>query len=196
MGGTKQVSMQTIHSLRPDLIIANKEENVKEQVEALAQDYPVWVSDVNDLDDACGMIISLGEITGKASVAENLVDEIRKRFSELAASAPLRTAYLIWRDPYMSVGGDTFIHDMLRRCGFENIFGDRERYPEVSVEELQDAQVVLLSSEPFPFSQKHVDELQPQLPGVKIVLVDGEMFSWYGSRLLEARAYFKELVGP
>ena len=194
MGGTKQVSMQTIHSLRPDLIIANKEENVKEQVEALAQDYPVWVSDVNDLDDACGMIISLGEITGKASVAENLVDEIRKRFSELAASAPLRTAYLIWRDPYMSVGGDTFIHDMLRRCGFENIFGDRERYPEVSVGELQDAQVVLLSSEPFPFSQKHVDELQPQLPGVKIVLVDGEMFSWYGSRLLEAPAYFKQIA--
>ena len=194
MGGTKQVSMQTIHSLRPDLIIANKEENVKEQVEALAQDYPVWVSDVNDLDDACGMIISLGEITGKASVAENLVDEIRKRFSELAASAPLRTAYLIWRDPYMSVGGDTFIHDMLRRCGFENIFGDRERYPEVSVGELQDAQVVLLSSEPFPFSQKHVDELQPKLPGVKIVLVDGEMFSWYGSRLLEAPAYFKQIA--
>ena len=83
---------------------------------------------------------------------------------------------------------------MLRRCGFENIFGDRERYPEVSVGELQDAQVVLLSSEPFPFSQKHVDELQPQLPGVKIVLVDGEMFSWYGSRLLEAPAYFKQIA--
>lgn len=194
VGGTKKLSIDVIHGLRPELIIANKEENVKEQVEELAKDYPVWVSDVNNLEDALSMIRSLGEITGKSEIADSVVDEIRRRFNELIPSTPLRTAYLIWRDPYMSVGGDTFIHDMLMRGGFNNIFGHNKRYPEVSVDELKHAELLLLSSEPFPFTQKHIDELQPQLPGVKIVLADGEMFSWYGSRLLEAPAYIKNLL--
>lgn len=189
VGGTKQVSMEVVHGLQPDLIIANKEENVKEQVEELAKYYPVWVSDVNNLDDACGMIDALAEITGRQN---NLVSQIRKGFEEMNDFTPVRAAYLIWRNPYMSVGPDTFIHDMLARCGFINII-KKERYPEVSVEELRGCEVVLLSSEPFPFSQKHIDELQPQLPGVKIILVDGEMFSWYGSRLLQAPAYFADL---
>jgi len=184
VGGTKQVSMEAIHALQPDLIIANKEENVKEQIEALAKHYPVWVSDVNNLDDAYSMISSLAAITGKP---DTLVGQIKEAFENLGDFPPVRTAYLIWRKPYMAAGKDTFIHDMLRRCGFINII-DKERYPEVSIEELRECDVVLLSSEPFPFSKKHIDELQ--LPAM---LVDGEMFSWYGSRLLHAPAYFAQL---
>ena len=204
VGGTKQVSMDIIHRLQPDLIIANKEENVKEQVEALSNYYPVWVSDVNNLDDACDMISAVSGMVQKQEQGKDMISRIRQAFNELQQHVPpVRTAYLIWREPYMTVGGDTFIHDMMMRCGLENVFGSQARYPSITISQLQAApqesfrtncQLLLLSSEPYPFKQKHVDELQQQLPGVKIMLVDGEMFSWYGSRLLLATAYFKELL--
>ena len=91
----------------------------------------------------------------------------------------------------MAAGNDTFIHHMLGVAGFENVFADKDRYPEIMIEELKARapQFILLSSEPFPFNQKHAEELQQQLPSSKILLVDGEMFSWYGSRLLKAPKY-------
>ena len=96
----------------------------------------------------------------------------------------------------MTIGGDTFINSMLAQCGFQNVFASNLRYPEVTVTQLQTTnhKLLLLSSEPYPFKQKHIDELQSQLPGCKIILVDGEMFSWYGSRLLLAPQYFKTLI--
>ena len=196
VGGTKQLSIDGIRQLQPDLIIANKEENVKEQVELLSEEFPVWVSDVNNLSDACNMITSVGEMTAQTALANELVHDIRREFDLLADAVendPLRTAYLIWRNPYMTVGHDTFIHDMLTRCGMQNIFADRTRYPTVSIDELLNCQLLLLSSEPYPFGEKHIPELQSELPHTKIILVDGEMFSWYGSRLLHAPLYFREL---
>ena len=200
IGGTKAIKKDIIQHLQPDLIIANKEENVREQVEELAKDYPVWVTDVNDLDDALQMINDIGELTGKAHEAGHLVLSIKKEFNELkklsTANYQLSTAYLIWRNPYMTIGGDTFINNMLAQCGFQNVFAGNLRYPEVTVTQLQTTnhKLLLLSSEPYPFKQKHINELQSQLPGCKIMLVDGEMFSWYGSRLLLAPQYFKTLI--
>ncbi len=207
VGGTKAVKMDIVQQLNPDLIIANREENVKEQVEQLAGNYPVWLTDVNNLADALQMIHDLGELTGKQSQATLLSDEISMRFEELVqlktypersrrANLKPKTAYLIWHKPYMTAGGDTFIHDMLSKCGFDNIFAEKSRYPETNISELQTSnlKLLLLSSEPYPFKQKHMDELATQLPDCKIVLVDGEYFSWYGSRLLEAPAYFKKLI--
>jgi ABC-type Fe3+-hydroxamate transport system substrate-binding protein len=197
IGGTKQVHIDRVHALQPDLIIANKEENVQEQVEELARHYPVWVSDVNDLDDALAMIRSIGAITATSAKAAAIAHTIETDFSQLAGLVPgLRTAYLIWKDPYMTVGHDTFIHHLLGRCGLQNVFGDKTRYPAINIEALQAAgcQLLLLSSEPYPFKQQHIDELQGYLPHTRIVLVDGEMFSWYGSRLLEAPAYFNSLL--
>ncbi|MEI6948310.1 helical backbone metal receptor [Paraflavisolibacter sp. H34] len=198
VGGTKQLHLDTIRQLRPDLILANKEENVKEQVETLAQEFPVYTSDVADLAGALEMIRALGALTGKAAEAGLLAQEIEKRFLQLRRSVrplPLRTAYLIWRQPYMTVGGDTFINNMLRAAGLENLFGGRTRYPVTSVEELQalGCELLLLSSEPYPFKEQHRIELQALLPQARIELVDGELFSWYGSRLLLAPAYFGEL---
>ncbi len=196
IGGTKQVHIDRVHALQPDLIIANKEENVKEQVEELAGHYPVWVSDVNNLDDALAMIRAIGAITATNAQAASIAQAIEADFSQLAGLAPgLRTAYLIWKDPYMTVGHDTFIHHLLGRCGLQNVFGHQTRYPAITIEALQAAgcQLLLLSSEPYPFKQQHIDELQGYLPHTRIVLVDGEMFSWYGSRLLEAPAYFNKL---
>jgi ABC-type Fe3+-hydroxamate transport system substrate-binding protein len=196
VGGTKQVKMDIIRQLNPDLVIANKEENVKEQVEELANRYPVWISDVNNLENAYEMITQVGAITGKERNALLLISKIRNKISQLPVAAnKLRTAYLIWNNPYMTIGGDTFIHSMLEAAGFENIFAGRLRYPEISIDDLHNArcQLLLLSSEPFPFKQKHADDLRPLLPGTRIVLVDGEMFSWYGSRLAEAPGYFVKL---
>lgn len=196
VGGTKQLNMESIHALQPDLIIANKEENVKEQIEELEKHYPVWISDVNNLTDAFKMIEQIGLITNKESQAKNIVNRIKEKFSHLQQSnQSIETVYLIWQKPYMTVGGDTFIHSMLEAAGFKNIYANSTRYPEVTIEELKtkNPDLIILSSEPFPFNQKHIDELQIHLPTTKIILADGEIFSWYGSRLLKAPAYFATL---
>jgi ABC-type Fe3+-hydroxamate transport system substrate-binding protein len=196
VGGTKNVNFQKIKDLQPDLIIANKEENVKEQVDELATQFPVWVSDVNNLEDSLDMIERIGALTSKDGEANDLTTNIKTAFAQLQISNNKpRTAYLIWKDPFMTVGADTFIHDMLEKAGFQNLFSHQNRYPCISIEDIKTAncQLLLLSSEPYPFQQKHIDELQFQLPDTKIVLVDGEMFSWYGSRLLQAPNYFSTL---
>lgn len=194
VGGTKNIDIQKIINFQPDLIIANKEENVKEQVEQVATGFPVWVSDVNTPEDAYQMIADIGTLTGKTSEAAALVSAIKFEFDKLPLlHSPLPACYLIWKDPYMTIGRDTFIHHMLEKAGYENVFAARFRYPEVSVNDIRESgcKVLLLSSEPYPFKQKHIDELQEQLPGVGIQLVDGEMFSWYGNRLLLAPSYFR-----
>jgi ABC-type Fe3+-hydroxamate transport system substrate-binding protein len=202
IGGTKTVRADIIDKLQPDLIIANKEENIKEQVAALAGRYPVWVSDVNTLADALEMIAGIGAVTNTPARAQVIQHDITRAFNQLAATVtagnrpPVRTAYLIWREPYMTIGNDTFIHDLLTRCGLHNVFASHTRYPAITVEQLQHAncQLLLLSSEPYPFAQKHINELQPALPDTQIVLANGEYFSWYGSRLLHAPDYFTQLL--
>lgn len=196
VGGTKQLDFEAIHALKPDLIIANKEENEQSQVEELMTQYPVWVSDIDNLPTALQMIKGVGEITGRAKEADLLADNIRHEFATFVKPVvTLSAAYFIWRKPYMVVGSGTFIDNMLQFCGLINVFAS-SRYPQVSDHELVAAapQVVLLSSEPYPFAQKHVAEIQALLPNATIILVDGEMFSWYGSRLLQAPAYFKALL--
>jgi ABC-type Fe3+-hydroxamate transport system substrate-binding protein len=204
VGGTRKLHMDLIHQLQPDLIIANKEENVKEQVEACAENYPVWVSDVKNQENACRMIEQVGIITGKSKRATEITGQIKKKFAELQTTnlslrgtkQKPRACYLIWNDPYMTIGGDTFIHSMLEAAGFNNMYADRYRYPEVTIDELRalNCQLLLLSSEPYPFKQKHIEELKSQLPATQIMLVDGEMFSWYGSHLQYAPGYFRELL--
>lgn len=195
VGGTKQIHPAKIEALAPGLIIANLEENVKDQVEYLAEKFPVWVTDVNTLEDALQMIMDMGKVTGNIEDAFNLSSEIRQNFNSLDFRALHPAAYLIWKDPYMVAGGGTFINDMLKYAGFRNVFGNVPRYPEVTLEDLHnsEARYILLSSEPYPFRQKHLDELSGKLPGKKILLVDGEMFSWYGSRLLKSAACFNQL---
>ncbi len=197
VGGTKNVNIQTIKKLQPNLIIANKEENVKEQMEELAKDFTVLVTDVNTIADGLQMIKAIGKIMDKEKISADLVAKIRNEYSKIIlAKKAIPTAYLIWKDPYMTIGGDTFINDVLCKCGLQNIFAHAKRYPEITISQLQTAncQLLLLSSEPYPFKQKHIDELQQQLPKTKIILVDGEMFSWYGSRMLLMPGYLNKLI--
>ena len=205
VGGTKTLDLDKIRALQPDLIIANKEENQREQITALQMEFPVWVSDIHTLDEALQMIRRIGEITGSAKQGQALSLQIQEQFKGLHEALPvteLHTAYFIWRNPWMVAGGDTFIHQMLAACGLKNVLADTPRYPDVTLEELRaffkdvppEQQLILLSSEPYPFKDQHIAEIQAVLPEARIRLVDGEMFSWYGSRLLEAPGYFRELL--
>jgi len=187
VGGTKKLKMDVIHDLKPDLIIGNKEENEKEQIEYLMQHYPVWMSDILDIPDALDMIRKVGELVNREREAEKLATEIAQGLSEFTLIEKGRAAYFIWREPYMAAGRNTFIHDMLMKLGYTNVFEEKKsRYPVISNEDLIRAnpEFILLSSEPYPFKLKHIDELQNICPEAKIHLVDGEKFSWYGSRLL------------
>jgi len=203
IGGTKQLHLDQIRQLQPDLIIANKEENVKEQIDSLANEFPVWVSDVNNLSQALFMITSIGIITGRQERSGQILKKIEDGFKVLSSGIQYKqeAVYLIWKDPFMTVGGDTFINDMMEHAGLINLFKNNNRYPAITQDEIKNEVtkanagkcLVLLSSEPYPFSEKHIEELKECLPGVTFLMVDGEMFSWYGSRLLKAPAYFLEL---
>ncbi len=198
IGGTKNLRMDKIISLQPDLIIANKEENIKEQIEQLAGQFPVWISDVNTLSDALMMIESIGAITNTTATAQSILSVIaaeKQQFTERVPHKKRRVLYLIWKDPYMAAGGNTYIHEMLYQSGFENAAGALMRYPTLSVDAMRklEPDTILLSSEPYPFRETHKEEMQALFPGVKIVLADGQMFSWYGSRLQYCWKYFTSL---
>jgi ABC-type Fe3+-hydroxamate transport system substrate-binding protein len=199
VGGTKHYDFDKIKALQPDLIIGNKEENDKAQIAQLMQLYPVWMSDINNLNDALDMILRLSELVGKQTNGKELVQELETTFARLQSERelpPLKVAYFIWRKPYMVAGANTFINDMLQRCGFSNVFAnEKERYPQVDLSFLASKKpdVILLSSEPYPFAEKHFLELEAVCPKAKIILVDGELFSWYGSRLLNSVAYFNNV---
>jgi ABC-type Fe3+-hydroxamate transport system substrate-binding protein len=198
VGGTKNFKLHVIEQLQPDLIIGNKEENYKEGIEQLQQQYPVWMSDIYTLEDSLEMMQLIGEITGTETLAHQLTQTIRSGFEQLQlpAQQPIKTAYFIWRNPYMAVGGNNFIDNILQHCGFINAFADLERYPEISPQLLQQTnpQLILLSSEPYPFSEKHIAEFQALCPLATIKVVDGEMFSWYGSRLTLAPEYLQGVI--
>jgi ABC-type Fe3+-hydroxamate transport system substrate-binding protein len=194
VGGTKTINNEAVRELQPDLVIANKEENVKGQVEELRKFVPVWTSDINTLADALEMIEKIGELVDSKSIATDICTKIITSFETLSPLPQVNTAYLIWKDPYMAAGSDTFIHDLLTRLGMSNVV-KTARYPPITVEEIQSigCELLLLSSEPYPFKEKHIQELKNQLPHVIVKLVDGEMFSWYGSRLKLSAEYFRKM---
>lgn len=201
VGGTKAISFDKVRELNPDLILGNKEENERSDIESLEKDFPVWMSDIYNLEDALEMIHAIGELTETQSKAKDLVELIQSKFSPLhppphshsgSGSQTKTVAYFIWNEPGFCAGTNTFIDDMLQRCGLKNYFSE-ERYPEFKVGE-GSPDYIFLSSEPFPFKESHRQDFQKQFPDSKVVLVDGEMFSWYGSKLLDAPAYFEGLL--
>jgi len=202
IGGTKKYDFEKIKALQPDLIIGNKEENEQEQIEQLMALYPVWMSNIYTLSDGMDMILKIGALVNKQAEASVLRLKIEKAFEQFysfrasTSLKQLKVAYFIWRMPYMVAATNTFIHHLLEQCGFKNVFAGEERYPEITAQQLAEANpdVILLSSEPYPFKEKHIAEFQSICKNAKIVPVDGELFSWYGSRLLYAPEYFKKLI--
>jgi len=196
IGGTKRFNFDVIYKLRPDLIIGNKEENYQEGIEKLRSKYHVWMSDVNTLEDAYQMIRSVGEIVGKSKEADEIVSDIETEMNRFSDHNGIDVAYFIWNKPYMVAGENTFIDHMLGKFGFINVFKDLDRYPEVTLEQISDANpdAIFLSSEPYPFKLKHLNEFKKRFPSAKVKLVDGTMFSWYGSRLGYSADYVSNLI--
>lgn len=194
IGGTKNLNLEKIKSLNPDLILANKEENVKEQVETLMKDFKVIVYNTETIEDNYYLVKNLGLLFDKVERAQIFNLKIYEVLNQAKIHSTIKAAYLIWKNPYMTVGSDTFIHNILYEIGFENIFKTQTRYPVIEVEDLADADVIMLSSEPFPFKEKHIAELKEFYPEKKIMIVNGEAFSWYGTHIAKCENYFKELI--
>lgn len=202
IGGTKQLHIDRIREAQPDLIIGSKEENTKRDIEALAQDFPVWMSDVLSVQDGVALIREIGRICSKSSEAQAMAMNIERAFTDLTVERSFprpRVAYLIWYDPIMGAGRQTFIDNVLSHCGWDNVLSSKpagsQRYPKLDLSELiaTDPEFILLSSEPYPFKEKHVNAFREALPAAQVLLVDGELFSWYGSRMLKMPAYLSEL---
>jgi ABC-type Fe3+-hydroxamate transport system substrate-binding protein len=173
-----------LKGLAPDLVIANKEENTREDIEKIREFCPVWTSDVPNVSSALAMISDLASLLKVEDEGRRLKEEIMAGFARIVP-AQKKAAYLIWKKPYMAAGGDTFISSMMEAAGYANVFTVSRRYPEVTIEDLQALRpdLIMLSSEPYPFKMKDIEELSQYLPDISIQLVDGEMFSWYGSRM-------------
>ena len=195
IGGTKQFDLNRINSLKPDLIIGNKEENYPEGIEALRERYPVWMSDIIDVEDALVMIGEIARITDCAAKGETLLSEINASLNSLPIFQPRRALYLMWYDPWMGAASGTFIHTLIEKSGLVNVLANVERYPVLTDDQIKSLrpEIVMLSSEPFPFAEKHLSKLKLQLPEANCVFVDGEYFSWYGSRLQRVAPYFRTL---
>lgn len=194
IGGTKNFNIDKIKALQPDLILANKEENVKEQVEALMDDHKVIVTNVENIEDNYYLLKQLGNLFNKEDKAQLFNLKIYEVLNLAKINVKIKAAYLIWKNPYMTIGSDTFIDKILGEIGFENVFKDRTRYPEIRTEDLAEADLIMLSSEPFPFKEKHIEELREFYPDKKMIIVDGEAFSWYGTHIAKCGNYFKELT--
>lgn len=199
IGGTKNFNLEKIRSLKPDLIIANKEENEEIKLKELMSEFPVWISDVKNLDQAIDMIKEIGAITEETEKANILSLSISEKFLQFESVKKIKKSvlYLIWKSPFMSVNKDTFIHDMIKKCGWQNVCSHSvNRYPSLNEEEIVNLRpdIVLLSSEPFPFKEKHIADIKKVFPKSTITIVNGEAFSWYGSKLLTSTDYFSKLL--
>lgn len=196
IGGTKGVNLGAIMDLRPDLVIANLEENEAQDVMALEiAGIPCWVCDVRSVERAFDLLADLGVLVGCGDAGAALRDEVRASWSTKRSGfqpAARKVAYAVWRNPWMWAGRDAYIQDVLRWWGW-NPWPQEPRYPELELEAVRQAGVeeVLLPSEPFPFREAHREECE----GLRSRLVDGEMFSWYGSRMARVPAYIDAEFG-
>ena len=198
VGGTKQVHYDKIKALQPDIILCNKEENAKDMILELEKIAPVHISDIYTIEDSLELVSMYGEIFNISEQAHILIDRIKKsksEFEDFISIKPIKTvAYFIWKSPWMVAGNNNFINHLLFHNRLDNVFANENRYPEVDIQNSTvTPDLIFLSSEPFPFKKEHKKEVQAYYPNSKIIVVDGEMFSWYGSRSLKAFDYFKTL---
>lgn len=193
IGGTKNPRINDILNLKPDLVFANKEENRAEDINELKKFTQVYVTDIKNNQDILDFFHMLNVVFNTDACFELL--QKLQNIPIYPQRKKIPTCYLIWKDPWMTIGKDTFIHSMMEKYGFQNICSDSDRYPIISFKQIKAHQtkIVMMSSEPYPFKEKEKEELLKLLPGMSVIMVDGEMFSWYGSRLLLADTYLNNL---
>jgi ABC-type Fe3+-hydroxamate transport system substrate-binding protein len=205
VGGTKNVDVDAVLALAPQLVIANQEENARKPLEALAERVPILVSLPRRVEQGIAHLARLARILGVTE--QPAVKELIRRGYALppAVSAQQRAFVPIWMDPLMTMNGDTFGSDVLARVGIENVFGDRsrlyplaadlgkaapqdaagrdERYPRLSREELRarNPELIILPDEPHAFSAEDEASLRETLPNARVVRVSGKDLFWYGA---------------
>jgi ABC-type Fe3+-hydroxamate transport system substrate-binding protein len=204
VGGTKDPGIERIVELAPDLVLLNREENRIEDAEALeAAGVPCHASMPRTVEETAEMVRSIAAALDRPAEGEAIACDIEERSARVRAAAegarPVRWAYLIWREPWMTVNRDTFVDALLGQAGGVNAFGDRpDRYPRITTAELvtADPDVVLLCTEPFPFQEKHVAELAGEtgFAPERFRIVDGEYLSWHGSRTPDGIDYAAGLM--
>jgi iron complex transport system substrate-binding protein len=204
VGGTKNPKIERIVELAPDLVLLNEEENRREDADALiAAGVRCHVSFPRDLNGTARMVREIGAQLKQPVEAERIATDIERRTARVRDNArgalAVRYAYLIWRNPWMVAGGDTFVTAMLALPGGVNVFANHpERYPTVTPDQLAatEPDVVLLSSEPFPFRERHADELAAAtgIPQDRMQFVDGEYLSWHGSRTPDGIDYAEQVI--
>lgn len=204
LGGTKNPKVDRIVELAPDLVLMNDEENRREDADALVRaGLRVHSSLPRTATETAAMVRSIGRAVSRPRESELIAADIERRADrvrrEAAKYPPIRYACLIWRDPIMTISDDTFIAGLMALAGGQNVFGSQQqRYPTITAEELHaaDPLLVLLPNEPFPFQEKHADELsaQSRLPRDRFTLVDGELLSWHGSRTPRGIDYAESLL--
>jgi len=203
VGGTKKVDVEKVLSLEPDLVLAIREENSREDVEALMEaGVPALLGAP---ETVAGAIAFLWEMAGRieAPMAREVIEPIERVYGRLMekTAKPLRVFVPIWKSPYMGVGADTYAHDVLKVCGGKNVFGGRERYPEVTLAEVETSrpEVVLLPDEPYPFSAEDLAEFYaldiPAADTDRIHLVDGKLLTWYGPRMAGSLTQISAILG-
>jgi iron complex transport system substrate-binding protein len=195
IGGTKNIRIKEIQELKPDFIIANKEENIENDIKDLKEFSNVWVSNIKTIEDNIYLINQLGKIFNKIDEAKIIISKIKTTFINLKKTKlkGKDVLYLIWKNPYMSIGTDTFIHEVLSKIGLNNCV-KQTRYPIIELDTFKSVEYVFLSSEPYPFTTKELIEIKSLLPDSKIFFVDGTYFSWYGSRISKSINYFENLI--
>lgn len=194
IGGTKNPKIERIIALRPDMVLANREENRAEDVTMLeAAGIPVWVAEPRTVPAAIADVRALGQLLNRAPEGEALARMLEQALAKVQVG-PLRTfAYLIWQEPWMVAGEETFVSHLLGLAGGRNAFAGR--YPAVTLDDLRPVECILLASEPFPFAQKQLEALvQAGIPRERLRLVDGERLSWHGVRLLHGLPYLSEVL--
>ena len=195
IGGTKNLNLEKILALQPDIIIANKEENTKEQITELARHTDVFLSDIQTIDDALELVGKLGHTLNCIQGADKIQSKLRSIYSVLHSEIRSKAIYLIWQDPIMAAGGDSYIHYMMEHIGLDNLLKDQLRYPEITIEKIRELSpdLLILSSEPYPFKEKHIQEYRSLLKDIPVLLLNAEIFSWYGSRLIHLEDEAMEL---
>ncbi len=204
VGGTKDPEVARIVELEPDLVLLNEEENRREDFEALSAAGVACLSTFpKDALETAEMVREIGAALDRGAAAEGIAADIEARVARVRAEArqqtPVRWAYLIWRKPWMSVNADTFAHALLSDAGGVNVFGEySDRYPIVELAELAAAEpdLVLLCTEPFAFTERHVEEVAAAigLDRDRVRIADGEYLSWHGSRTPAGVDYAAELI--
>lgn len=194
IGGTKDPNLELIRSIQPTHILANQEENTKEAVQALANEYPTLITFPRSPREVPHMLRDLGKFLGIAGEAEASASKLEQQLKAGSLAKPKRFLYLIWQNPYMAAGPDTYISRTLEHIGWIPAYQGAERYPVLDIKAMQACQtdLILLSSEPYPFRRRDASSLRQQWPEAPAVLkIDGQMLSWFGTRTAAALAFLQ-----